>query len=507
MRPLKLPIVLLVSFLFAICAAEKDSNAYPWGSNPNINKKMYWKDSPNVLEDLTKFSALYIKVHGCVWSEFGLGTSYDDDGENHDGDGNWYMSRVQPFRANAAFSLYGTLRDDVSFIGGCKKKTYINSFFTYLGADTIVSLLELGVSAFPDSSYGSNYCYEYEDENSGNNNKNRKDRRDLKSGDNNKNSDSMSTTMGCAEDGSFANAKFLGDDCDGKYFLNLTDSLNKYNAAMRKVSCYQVWNYRKEYTGSRALGQNYNDDQVNTTYGSIAEKLLLTSFSCDLELYPEACPNPYGLKAKYTSRMRSAAAASRKVTRRSSANATEGAWQKPLVYFSCFLLVIAMVLGLYAYGVKNRRYVEKEGGGVGGFTKVAWSDVRGKVVRGTAKALSFDGPDSRQSRTSKKTSKVQKKSSKKSKSGSQLSSKKEGHVEGNVVRGGATDFVIMPSERTQKKQSSTKPPDQNQKTGFIHSLRGQRNQSENDDHSNVRGAEDRYSPVKARQEKDDLWMA
>lgn len=502
MLSLTLPIALLVSSLFARCGAEKDSNAYPWGSNPNVKNKMYWKDSPNVLEDLTKFSALYIKVHGCVWSEFGLGTSYDDDGENHDGDGNWYMSRTQPFRANAAFSLYGTLRDDVNFIGGCKKGTYINSFFTYLGADTIVKLFGLGVSAFPDASYGSNYCYEYQD-NSGSNNKNGKDRRDLKSGDNNNNADTMSTTMGCAADGSFANAKFLGDDCDGKYFLNITDSLKKYNSAIKKVGCQQIWNYHKDYTGSRALGQNYNDDQITTTYGSIAEKLLLTSFACDLNLYPEACPNPYGLKAKYTKKMNSAAAASRKASSRSFANGVvAGAWQNPLLFFSWFFLVIAMLLGVYAYVVKNRRYVQKEGGGVRGLTKVAWNDVRGKVVKGTAKALSCDGPESRKSRTSTRT-KGQKKASKKSKSGSQISSKKERDVESNVD-GGATDFVIMPSERNHATGSSSKRPEKTQKMGFLQSIRRPRSQSENDDYSDAGGAEERYSPAKARQDKDGL---
>lgn len=83
-----LVLLLLVAALSAFVAADKDQNVYPWGENPNNRYRMYWKDSTNVLSDLDQFKALYIKVHGCVWSEYGLGDNYDDDGENHDGDEN-----------------------------------------------------------------------------------------------------------------------------------------------------------------------------------------------------------------------------------------------------------------------------------------------------------------------------------------------------------------------------------------------------------------------------------
>lgn len=503
------PLALFLSALFAISVgADKDSNIYPWGSNPNINKKMYWKDSANVLQDLDKFSALYIKVHNCVWSEFGLGMNYDDDGENHDGDGNWYMTRVQPFRANAAFSLYGTLREDSSFGGGCKKRTYINSFFTYMGADSIVRLLELGVSAFPDSSYGSNKCYEYYDENSGNNKNNGKDRRDLKSGDNNQNS--MSTTMGCAEDGTFANAKFLGSDCDGNYFLNITDTLDDYNAAMEKVSCYQVWNYHKEHTSSRSLGQNYNDDAIPTTYGSIAEKLLYTSFACDLDQYPEACPNPYGLKSKYTNSMKSAASGGRRITSRSSTNGVLGNWRNPVLFFSWFFLVIGLAFVALAYKVKNRRFIDKEGGGAEGFSKVLFSDLKTTVVKGTVKALACDRPSTRSPKSSKKRKgAVQKKGEKQSKSGIQLSrmetAEKEGAVESNSDAN-AMDFNIMPDENDQK-ASSQPSSEKRQKTGFLQSLRRSRSKTEVDDDSTFVGEGERYSTAEASVEKDGLWVA
>lgn len=50
-----------------IATAEKDSAYYPDGmENPNVKNKMYWADSMNVLEDISKFDALYITHHGCA---------------------------------------------------------------------------------------------------------------------------------------------------------------------------------------------------------------------------------------------------------------------------------------------------------------------------------------------------------------------------------------------------------------------------------------------------------
>jgi hypothetical protein len=46
--------------------AEKDSNRYQYGKNPNTKFSMYWKDAQNVLQDLSKFRSLHIKYHGCV---------------------------------------------------------------------------------------------------------------------------------------------------------------------------------------------------------------------------------------------------------------------------------------------------------------------------------------------------------------------------------------------------------------------------------------------------------
>ena len=96
--------------LLLAVTAEKDSNPYPWGENPNNKFKNYWNDARNVVQDLDQFSALYIKYHGCVWSECSV-DGFDDDGEDRDGDEYWYQYRTQPFCANAGFSLYGVLKN------------------------------------------------------------------------------------------------------------------------------------------------------------------------------------------------------------------------------------------------------------------------------------------------------------------------------------------------------------------------------------------------------------
>jgi hypothetical protein len=44
--------------------ADKDDSYYVAGTgNPNVNEPMYWKDAENVLQDLSKFSALYVRYH------------------------------------------------------------------------------------------------------------------------------------------------------------------------------------------------------------------------------------------------------------------------------------------------------------------------------------------------------------------------------------------------------------------------------------------------------------
>jgi hypothetical protein len=57
----------IASLATILVSAEKDSNYFPLGySNPNVHEKMYWRDSSNVLEDLSTFSKLYVSYQNCA---------------------------------------------------------------------------------------------------------------------------------------------------------------------------------------------------------------------------------------------------------------------------------------------------------------------------------------------------------------------------------------------------------------------------------------------------------
>ena len=59
--------VLLLAAVTSPVTADKDGNYYPSGmKNPNVNEKMYWRNSYDVIDDITSFDALYVKFHSCA---------------------------------------------------------------------------------------------------------------------------------------------------------------------------------------------------------------------------------------------------------------------------------------------------------------------------------------------------------------------------------------------------------------------------------------------------------
>eukprot|EP00545_Synedropsis_sp_CCMP1620_P002897 CAMPEP_0119011328 /NCGR_PEP_ID=MMETSP1176-20130426/5603_1 /TAXON_ID=265551 /ORGANISM="Synedropsis recta cf, Strain CCMP1620" /LENGTH=494 /DNA_ID=CAMNT_0006964131 /DNA_START=30 /DNA_END=1514 /DNA_ORIENTATION=+ len=421
---------LLLASSNAYSSSEKDPNSYPWGDNPNNGYKMYWKDSPNILNSLTEFDSLYVKVHGCVWSEYGLGVAYDDDGENHDGDEQWYLTRIQPFRANAAFSLYGILRGESNMGRKCRKGTYINTFFTYEGADTVLQAFQSSVqTAFPDGGYGSAYCYEYEtdDDDDGSDSSDSGDRRVLRElgSDSGDGDGGESMTMGCSAESKFVAATFEGSACDGAYFMNTTDELKDYNSAMGHLSCSQVWNYRKamrnggrkleedaadDYYGENDDGagddeaaagddNNANDDgssSSSTTYGSIAETLLASSFACDIQLFPNGlCPDPYGKKAKYAANINASAKKGKSVRLTN--------WQSPMLVFSWLFFLAGIGMAAVAYFILRRENAKAKGRGVAGWARQIWTDLYKLLCRRKKEKKSPGSPVKKERKRSSKT--------------------------------------------------------------------------------------------------------
>ena len=312
---------------------------------------MYWNDARNVLQDLDQFQSLYVKYHGCVWSECSV-DSFDDDGETRDGDEYWYQDRTQPFCANAAYSLHGELKSHWGGFNSCTKSTYINSFFTYGGADTLLSVLGISTSTVFDDEYG-------DDDGNSNTNSNAvcyaiDSRRELSSGDGDDSYYGMSSTMGCSADGSFSVAKFTGGTCDGNNFVETSDKLKKYNRGANRINCKQIWNLRKDgrrlnTNNQRELEQNDNNGGSYYTPQSSAEALLMNSWACDIQIYPNGCPDPYSLKKKYLSVLTA-------VSNGESANkALRNARLKAPVHFlSTIMLLVGLTLLAGAYYIQNK---------------------------------------------------------------------------------------------------------------------------------------------------------
>ena len=108
------------------------------------------------MKDLKKLSLFFFLRS---WSEYyepggdGAGCGYDG------GDEYWYMGASMCFRANAAFTLYGTLSGKSD--SGCSEGTYINSFMTTFGAAGFMQAVE------DSGAYVFNTAYEFEGEGEG----------------------------------------------------------------------------------------------------------------------------------------------------------------------------------------------------------------------------------------------------------------------------------------------------------------------------------------------------
>ena len=325
----------------------------------------------------------------------------------------WYQYRTQPFCANAAYSLYGTLRNagpiSSVFSRSCSRATYINSFFTYGGADTMFQALTLhssssGLTTFDSmnddetNTHPNSVCYTMEESNNN---------------DNSGGADGLSSTMGCSADmGQFVVAQFEGTTCDGNYFLNTVEKLPSYNRIIQSVRCKQIWNYHRHYKNSiayvndqasgnsngdgrrlsrqqleknmlhrqqinrekignmtlemrRELNNNNNNNNNNdngqqsysyTVYNSPAENLLSNSWACDISVYPKGCPDPYGLKKKYDSILQAVANG-----RNPRMVITNAQLKQPITVISYLTLFVGLGLCLSAYYIRNQKRMKQMG--------------------------------------------------------------------------------------------------------------------------------------------------
>jgi len=251
-----------------VCFAERDSNANTYGyfTNPNVVAfSHYWADAKNVYEDLSSFKKLYVKFHHCAWSS----QSYQNDGNTNQNtmacglstaqnEDYWWMGMQPCTGANVAFSLYGILTTETTFLPQqyhCSKGRYINSFYTTDGLQTFVALMGLNSSS---SSYYS---------------------------------DDFTSQMGCTINDKGTGIA-LGCSIHGAF------TLNKFNG-----SCY-----KNNYLSTISLLDGLNQDLIDrmdcflvySSDGSVdyVTDLLSKSSACQLGL-DKNCPDPYGILRMY----------------------------------------------------------------------------------------------------------------------------------------------------------------------------------------------------------------
>ena len=275
--------------LVSLVAAYKDDQYYKDGkTNPNTKRKMYWADSSNVLEDLSGFSALYVKFHSCVWSEVSDGDedvcgndlSYEADDEND----LWYLGSVACKRANVAFSLYGTLVGDEDH--GCQKRHFINSFYTTGGVDDFVAALsDMGYGSFGNTDFSgvTSYCSltsqvsfdddSYDDAYGG--------LFSVYKGQNYHFLDGFSSQGLACSGKRFVRKTFNGAACDEHRATRVVNRLGDFNDAMFGTDCVQIYS---SYDGEGENGLDF----------------LYNSQSCSVHDATGRCPDPHGLKSRWS---------------------------------------------------------------------------------------------------------------------------------------------------------------------------------------------------------------
>lgn len=233
-------------------------------------------------------------------------SNYLNCSENEYGDEQyWYLGRTQCDRANAAFSLYGILQDgethDTS--SNCNKYTYINSFFTNYGVETLAE--PLGI----DTTYTNSQCTSAYN---GNN--------------------YTSVTTGCSTSGTFVMAQYTGAYCNGRNYQATLDGFSDFNDAIESQSCVKAYDYGEQ--------------------GSIAEQILSASDACSVRQYPDSCPDPYGLIETYTRNLEDASANASKPTSESVSAA--------LPWLSSILALVGIAMFGFAFSALRSTNIKPE---------------------------------------------------------------------------------------------------------------------------------------------------
>ena len=230
------------------------------------------------------------------------------------------MGYTQTYRANAAFSLYGVLKGYRDH--GCKKATFINSFFTRYGAQTFVQALQLNgylggyrgserdhQDIYADYSFTSVCHRELSDDDGGGPYMN-----DFA------HPNSISYTLGCSSDLTFEIQSFLGARCVLGRFSGVYDELKEQNEDLGELGCALLYdsgstpynyNQQQDWDYDYTIDDYFESDSSNGGYDVDEENLAIVpeivhpldlikySQSCSIAFSAVSCPDPYGLVKSY----------------------------------------------------------------------------------------------------------------------------------------------------------------------------------------------------------------
>ena len=237
-------------------------------------------DGTTILNDLSKYSKLYVSYKNCAWSPYVANNNNACGANNGD---YWYMGLSECFRANVAYSLYGVLQGEED--KGCNKNTFINSFFTTSGISTFTSYMTTAGATFTEAEDGaadiSSDCQAVQNDNG--------DEQAAESSNaNNVKVNAMSTSygVGCADKTNhFVMKTYGGAYCDEREVREVTDTLETFNNDLSQVNCVAIYD-------AAAVANEENNQQNNN--GASATGLLTYSEPCNVHLYSSQCPDPYG---------------------------------------------------------------------------------------------------------------------------------------------------------------------------------------------------------------------
>jgi hypothetical protein len=239
-------------------------------------------DGTTILNDLSKYSKLYVSYNNCAWSPY-VADNNNACGANNDN--YWYMGLSECFRANVAYSLYGVLQGEED--KGCNKHTFINSFFTTSGVSTFTNYMATAGVAFTEVEEGaaeiSSSCEAVQNENNGEQAEGAVENTNY----NNVKVNAMSTSsgVGCADrSNQFVMKSYGGAYCDEREVLEVTDTLDTFNKDLSQVNCIAIYD-------DEAVADEEGNQQ-NNNGGATA--LLAYSEPCNVHLYSSQCPDPYG---------------------------------------------------------------------------------------------------------------------------------------------------------------------------------------------------------------------